>query len=187
MRRWRSRVSDGEVLYRRVPAKPGNTVIDQASGRLLPSSQAFADRSGRPSVDRQRFLRRRPSDPRDRMLRGPRLSQEHATDAVLEFPASAVRRCSHIMALDHRGVRVDDHPLCVVPDPVPSMKTLGHELAGNRAHAEIRLGAGRDSGRLPDPVPDGLKKRMRHMLAQMARNDAAWAIQPTGGVPARPR
>jgi hypothetical protein len=102
-------VSDDEVLYRRVPAIPGDFYKPIDGGGHRATSGAFGDKRKQPSVDRAGLLDHNP----ERAKRRP-------TDCVISFTAGEVRR------LTSSGRTID-----VVPNPNPP------EDPDNHAHALI--------------------------------------------------
>ena len=108
------RVDDSEELYRRVLFGANHYKIDQGRARL--GSQAFADRSGRPSVDRA-------------VLCGhdPTRTQGNEKNAVVRLETRAVRAISDVVRSDKKGNPIEQHLVDVVPVPLPE----------NAAHAEI--------------------------------------------------
>lgn len=94
------RVLDDELLYRRVPDRPGNYVPTNGSYRV--SSAAFGDRKNlQPSVDRA-------------VLRGynPEKSKRESTDFVVSFTALKVR------AIEEFPRIIDVQPDPISGDPV---------------------------------------------------------------------
>ena len=108
------RVDDSENLYRRVLFGANHYTIDRGLARL--GSQAFADRSGRPSVDRA-------------ILCGhdPTYTQGGEKNAVVCLEARAIRGIVDVVKADKKGNLIERHLVDVIPAPI----------ATNLAHAEI--------------------------------------------------
>lgn len=108
------RVDDTEDLYRRILFGTNHYIVVQGRARL--TSQAFADRKAKPSVDRV-------------ILRGndPTGTQDGERNAVVCLETRAVRAIADVVRADKNGQPLERHLVDVVPAPVP----------GNDAHAEI--------------------------------------------------
>ncbi len=101
-------VSNEEVLYRRVPDRPGDFYKPIDGGGYRVTSGAFGDKKQQPSVDRA-SLRNNPDE-----------SKRRPTDCVVSFTAGEVR-----------SIRGFERIIDVVPDPNPQ------EDPDNHAHALI--------------------------------------------------
>ena len=108
------RVDDSEDLYRRVLFGANHYTVDQGRARL--TSQAFADRTARPSVDRA-ILREN----------DPTRTQGDARNAVVRLETHAVRAIADVVRADKKGQPIERHLVDVVSVPLPN----------NDAHAEI--------------------------------------------------
>jgi hypothetical protein len=130
------RVGDDETLYRSVaPAlwKQKN------GGEFYLSSQAFADRRRRPSVDRAKLCGHDPS-----------YAQFRPSDYVCSLVAEDVRAIATVVKHDKKGVSQVRHNIDV--EPVP--------LSGNAAHAEIYA--------MPEISGGRLFERLLERLAYLA-------------------
>lgn len=103
------RVSDDEVLYRRVPDIPGGFHKPISGGELRATSGAFGDRQKQPSVDRAKLRDNKPEN-----------SKRKPRDCIVSFTAGEVR------SIEGFGQKID-----VVPAPNPS------DDPDNSAHALI--------------------------------------------------
>ena len=101
-----SEVHDEENLYRRVPDEPHNFAGEGAEFRV--SSQAFADRGRKPSVDRA-------------WLKGnqPRNARQNPSDCVVGLVAGEVRT----------KIDVSPRDVDVVPDPIKDHESEKDNLA----------------------------------------------------------
>lgn len=108
------RVDDSEDLYRRVLFGANHYKIDQGRARL--TSQAFADRAAKPSVDRAILLRNDPTR-----------TQDGEKNAVVRLETQAVRAIADVVKSDKKGQPIEKHLVDVVPAPLPD----------NDAHAEV--------------------------------------------------
>jgi len=106
------RVADEEVLYRRI--QPIHLKHERSKVRL--SSQAFADKSWRPSVDRACLIGNDPAQAR-----------QHESDLVVSISARQVREIHTVVQQNAQGEEIQRHAIDV--EPVP--------LEYNPAHAEI--------------------------------------------------
>jgi hypothetical protein len=104
------RIADEELLYRRVLRDH----LVREDGALRISSQAFADRSMQPSVDRAELCDH-----------DPRWTQQEPTNGVLSLLAADVR--GTLPQRDERGRETGVYAIDVKPDPLPD----------NPAHALI--------------------------------------------------
>ena len=102
-------VLDEEVLYRRVPDRPGDFYIAIEGGRYRVTSGAFGDKRQQPSVDRAILRDNNPEN-----------SKRRQTDCVVSFTAGEVR-----------AIRGFERTVDVVHDPNPP------EDPDNPAHALI--------------------------------------------------
>ena len=103
------RVSDDEVLYRRVPDIPGDFHKPISGGELRVTSGAFGDRQKQPSVDRAILRDNKPEN-----------SKRKPTECIVSFTAGEVR-----------GIEGFGRSIDVVPDPNPQ------DDPDNSAHALI--------------------------------------------------
>lgn len=131
------RVDDDEVLYRSVK----RTLWKQKNdGEFYLSSQAFADRNRRPSVDRAELCGHDPS-----------YTQFRPSDYVCSLVAEDVRAIATVVKRDRKGVPQVRHNIDV--EPVP--------LSDNVAHAEIYA--------VPEISGGRLFERLLERLAYLAR------------------
>lgn len=130
-------VDDDEVLYRAV--KP---VLwkQKHGGEFYLSSQAFADRNRRPSVDRARLCEHDPGH-----------AQFHRSDYVCSLVAEEVRAIATVVRYDNKGVQQVWHNIDVEPVPLPE----------DPAHAEIYA--------VPEISGGRLFERLLERLAYLAR------------------
>lgn len=130
-------VDDDEVLYRAV--KP---VLwkQKRDGEFYLSSQAFADRNRRPSVDRARLCGYDPSH-----------AQFQPSDYVCNLVAGEVRAIATVVKHDKKGVPQVRHNIDVEPVPLPD----------DAAHAEIYA--------VPEISGGRLFERLLERLAYLAR------------------
>ena len=130
-------VRDDETLYRSVVPSLWKQKSD---GEFYLSTQAFADRNRRPSVDRARLCGHDPS-----------YTQFRPSDYVCSLFTEDVRAISTVVSHDRRGVPQVRHNIDV--EPVP--------LSDNAAHAEIYA--------VPEISSGGLFGRLLERLAYLAR------------------
>ncbi len=130
-------VHDDETLYRSVVPSLWKQKSD---GEFYLSSQAFADRNRRPSVDRARLCGHDPS-----------YSQFRPSDYVCSLLAEDVRAISTVIRHDRKGVPQVRHNIDV--EPVP--------LSDNAADAEIFT--------VPEISGGRLFERLLEKLAYLAR------------------
>jgi hypothetical protein len=131
------RVDDDETLYRSVKRILWKQKND---GGFYLSSQAFADRNRRPSVDRAKVCGHDPS-----------YTQFRPSDYVCSLVAEDVRAIASVVKHDKKGVSQVRHNIDV--EPVP--------LADNDAHAEIYA--------VPEISGGRLFERLLERLAYLAR------------------
>src|SRR5438128_11449008 len=96
------RVADDEVLYRRVPHRPGHFVDE--NGHVRVTSQAFSDRRFRPSVDRAKRCGHDPSH-----------TQAAPTDAVVSLVAWQVRGIDTVEERNEKGAGILRHSIGLEP------------------------------------------------------------------------
>jgi hypothetical protein len=130
-------VHNEETLYRSIVP---NLWKQKSDGEFYLSSQAFADRNRRPSVDRARLCGHDPS-----------YTQFRPSDYVRGFLAEDVRAISTVIRHDRKGVPQVRHNIDV--EPVP--------LSDNAAHAEIFA--------VPEISGGRLFERLLEKLAYLAR------------------
>ena len=130
-------VHDDETLYRSVAPSLWK---QKSEGEFYLSSQAFADRNRRPSVDRAKLCGHDPS-----------YTQFRPSDYVCSLLAEDVRSISTVVRHDRKGVPQVRHNIDV--EPVP--------LSDNAAHAEIFA--------VPDISGGRLFERLLERLAYLAR------------------
>lgn len=130
-------IDDDEVLYRAVKPELWKQKPD---GEFYPSSQAFADRERRPSVDCG-------------LLCGhdPGYAQFHPSDYVCSLTAEEVRAIDTVVKHDRKGVPRVRHNIDVEPVPLPD----------DPAHAEIYA--------VPEISGGRLFERLLERLALLAR------------------
>ncbi len=146
-------VVDDEILYRRVP-QGKNFYITQANGTVKFSSQAFADRSFRPSVDRAELCHYDPT-----------WTQRDASDGVASVVTRDVRSIDTVVQNDEKGnlIRV----FCANVEHVPIINHA--ELLDNSAHAEIYL--------IPSCTNKAVFRKLCERLAQLV-GERPWEIEP---------
>ena len=110
------------------------------SGEFYLSSQAFADRNRRPSVDRARLCGHDPSH-----------AQFRTSDYVCSLVAEGVRAIDNVVKYDKKGVPQVHHNIDVEPVPLPD----------DAAHAEIYA--------VPEISGRRLFERLLERLAYLAR------------------
>lgn len=144
-------VADDEILYRRVPRIEGLYVI-QADGVVKVSSQAFSDRSFRPSVDRAELCHY-----------DPRKTQHELSDGVVSVVTRNVRSIDAVVQND-----TDGKPIQAFSVDVEHVPILNHStLPDNPAHAEIFMNP---------PCPNkSVFRKLVERLAQLA-NERPWEI-----------
>ncbi len=130
-------VHNEETLYRSIVP---NLWKQKSDGEFYLSSQAFADRNRRPSVDRARLCGHDPS-----------YTQFRPSDYVRGLLAEDVRAISTVIRHDRKGVPQVRHNIDV--EPVP--------LSDNAAHAEIFA--------VPEISGGRLFERLLEKLAYLAR------------------
>jgi hypothetical protein len=146
-------VTDDEILYRRVPYGR-NLYILQPDGTVRFSSQAFSDRSFRPSVDRAKLC-----------YHDPRRTQHEASDGVTSLVVHDVRSIDTIVQNDKDG-----KPIRTFGVDVEHVPILNHpELPDNPAHAEIHT--------VPECPDKKIFRKLCERLAQLA-SKRSWEIEP---------
>ncbi len=148
-------VGDEELLYRRVPQGRG-LYARTPDGPLAFSSQLFADREKRASVDRAKFCNADPA-----------YTQFDPSDGVVSVVASDVRGVTNLVQYDASQRPVLTFRADVVPDPIPPDNM--EVIPPNPAHALI----------LTDPFPPskGVYRRLIESLAILATR-RGWEIAP---------
>jgi hypothetical protein len=131
------RVDDDEILYRSVVP---NLWKQKNSGEVYLSSQAFAGRNRRPSVDRAQLCGHEPS-----------YAQFRLSDYVGNLVAESVRAIDTVVKHDKKGVPQVHHNIDVEPVPLPD----------DAAHAEIYA--------VPEISGGRLFERLLERLAYLAR------------------
>lgn len=131
------RVDDDETLYRSIVPELWKQKND---GEFYLSSQAFADRNRRPSVDRAKLCGYDPGYTRFR-----------PSDLVCGLIAEDVRAISTVVKHDRKGVPLVRHNIDVEPVPLPD----------DPAHAEIYT--------VPEISGGRLFERLLEKLAYLAR------------------
>lgn len=109
-----SGVCRDEILYRRVPDRPGDFYRPIEGGGYRVTSGAFGDKRGRPASEQQPSVNRAKLHDND-----PKKSRKVPTDCVVSFTAARVRSIEGFGSID------------VVPNPNPP------EDPDNDAHALI--------------------------------------------------
>ena len=140
-------VGSDEILHRRV--LQGASQYVQEEGRWRLKALAFAERSGRPSLDR-------------RVLRpDPRVTQAGDRNAVVQLAAAAIRAIDHVVQLDAKGAIVGDpYAIDVHPDPV---------VPDNMSHSEVRPS--------PEFKVARLKEKLEKALQRLVNESPhAWVI-----------
>lgn len=133
------RVTDDELLYRRIPSNP-LCFMRESDGTIRISSAAFNDRQQRISVDRARLCNHQPAWTKN----------NDPAAGVVSLVAQHIRTISDIITYDKRGSLVQKHMIDVVPAP----------LDENVAHAEIVV---------EPEAGEKAFRRLRKQLAQLAR------------------
>ncbi len=131
------RVDDDETLYRSVVP---NLWKQKDEGEFYLSSQAFADRNRRPSVDRAKLCGHDPS-----------YAQFRPSDYVCSLVAEGVRAIDTVVKYDKKGIPQACHNIDVEPVPLPD----------DAAHAEIYA--------VPEISGGRLFERLLERLAYLAR------------------
>jgi len=145
-------IANEEVVYRCVFF--GRNLYRLEGGRLIVSSQAFADRERKPSVDRASFCGSDPS-----------WAQMDQRDGVVSLMTGAVRELNTVVQRDSKGRETFTYKLDVEPDPI-----FGRP--GERdspAHARIV------------PHPDyRTRSAFRKVMEQLAylANERTWEMLP---------
>lgn len=136
-------VDDDEVLYRSV--KP---VLwkQKDNGEFYLSSQAFADRNRRPSVDRAKLCGHDPSH-----------AQFHPSDYVCSLVAKDVRAIATVVKNDKQGVPQVRYDIDIEPVPLPD----------DDAHAEIYA--------VPEISGGRLFERLLERLAYIAQWESGFS------------
>lgn len=139
------RVAEGRGLYRRTP-----------DGGIQFSSQLFADREKRASVDRAKLCNDDPA-----------YTQHDLSDGVVGVVAGDVRAITGLVQYDTNGMPAQTFRADVVPDPI--LPNNPDNLRSNPAHALI----------LTDPFPPskGVYRRFLESLAILAVV-RGWKIVP---------
>ena len=145
-------VGDEEILYRRVPYIEGLYVV-QADGAVKVSSQAFSDRSFRPSVDRAELCHN-----------DPRKTQREPSDGVVSVVTRDVRSIDTVMQNDKAGKIIQTFDVDVEHVPILNHPTL----PDNAAHAEIYTN--------PACPNKSIFRKLSERLAQLA-NGRPWEIE----------
>ncbi len=109
-------VYNDEILYRRVLYDRKHYKIDQEKGIVRISSQAFADRTCKPSVDRAKLCNFDPTH-----------TQKEEKCAVVSLLTYDIRMIDAVIERDKNGNEVERHRIDVIPD----------EMENNKAHALI--------------------------------------------------
>lgn len=143
-------VGDDEVLFRSVSVKHSQCKRDEA-GRWKLSSQAFADRTQKPSVDRAILCN---SD--------PFFTQKSPKDGVVSVVAVEVRGIKGVTQNDTNGNVVMTHAFDVIPNPI---------IPDNPAHALIVS--------TPDYSKPRVFKKLLERLRYIA-DRRGWMIEPQG-------
>lgn len=128
------RVDDDEILYRSVVPELWK---QKGAGEFYLSSQAFADRHRRPSVDRARLCGHDPGH-----------TQFRPSDYVCSLVTEEVRAIDTVVRYDKKGNPQARHNIDV--EPVP--------LSDNPAHAEIYA--------VPEISSESLFRRLLERLAR---------------------
>lgn len=143
-------VTDDEILYRRVPHDRNFLVV--RDGKMRVSSQAFADRFFRPSVDRAKLCEN-----------DPRHTQRQQSDAVVSIVTGNVR------AIDNITKTGSDGQVQKFDIDVEHMPIVNYPLEpDNLAHAEIHTKPECDKN---------IFRKLKERLAQLA-NERLWEIEP---------
>lgn len=146
-------VADDEILYRRIPHGK-NLYVVQSDGTVKFSSQAFADRSFRPSVDRAEL---RHYD--------PHLTQKDPSDGVASVITKDVRSIDTVVQNDEKG-----NPIRIFCADVEHVPIMNHpDLPDNLAHAEIYL--------IPECSNKTVFRKFCERLALLA-GERPWEIEP---------
>ena len=144
-------IEDDEILFRRVPNTPDYIV--RRDGKIRISSQAFAERHYRPSVDRAKFREH-----------NPRLCQQKTTDAVVSVIAGNVRAILSVVKNDGNGHLVQQYYVDVEHVPIENDPIEQDNLA----HAEIFT---------KPPSDKSVFRKLKESLALLA-NLRLWDVEP---------
>lgn len=145
-------VANTEVLYRSVRNDP--RYFRTVDGQLRFSSQAFADRNQRPSVDRARLRQC-----------NPLLSKKSETDGIISLVTADVRA----VEINHNN---PNGPTTYKIDVYAAPIQEGPGQIANLAHAEIRP--------TPEYETPGVFRKVLERLARLA-DQQGWSIPPGGG------
>ncbi|HJT56468.1 MAG TPA: hypothetical protein VJ761_08235 [Ktedonobacteraceae bacterium] len=148
-------ITDDEILFRRILANKGlyETLPD---GRVLFSSQAFADRTFRPSVDRASLCDNSPKH-----SLGPYSDKEAGVTSLITGDVRGIIEHEREGLIQTFFVDVEHKPIEKDPDQPDSSE--------NFAHAEIYT---------TPPCTKGVFKKLRERLALLA-NASQWALKPS--------
>jgi hypothetical protein len=145
-------VSDDEVLYRRLLYENNHyKILDSEQHTVQISSQAFADRSYKISVDRAKLCNF-----------DPVYTQKQEECAVVSLVTRDVRKIDTVIERDKKGRDIIKHSIDVIPD----------KMEENQAHALIV-----PNPEYRNPNPRSLFRKLLEALARLA-NDREWEIPP---------
>ena len=152
-----SLVADEELLYRSIPHAKSNDYIHQTVDELKISSQAFSDRSQKPSVNRASL------DKYD-----PTKVQVNSKDAVVGLATSDVRKTDKVKKQSQDGADLVVYKIDVIHRPT--------EI--NFAHAQIEPS--------PEYETKNIFRKLTESLAFLANQrikDYGWEIEPCTDTP----
>lgn len=149
---------DDDELYRNVRGEEDADEyhIDQNTGRLRFTSQAFLDRKSTPSVDRAKL---KDFDPRQSLLSD--------TNGIVSLLTEEVRQIGTVKSKDQKGKEIE-HAVDVMHDPNPP------EDPENNAHSLIVV----DPKFLSSDKQGKAFKLLRKALAILATK-RGWALEPS--------
>lgn len=147
-------IANDEILYRRI-RDDMDLYETQADGTVLFNSMAFAERSGRPSVDRAHLCKN-----------GPKHTLGEFSGGVTSLVAGDVRSMPELVQYDKDQSRVQTFSIDVEPMPIIDEPNE----PDNPAHAEIYTN--------PPCTNRRVLKRFYEQLALLA-NARQWALKPS--------
>lgn len=147
-------INNDEILYRRI-RDDMDLYETQADGSVLFNSMAFAERSGRPSVDRAHLCKN-----------GPKDTLGDFSGGVTSIVTGDVRSMPELVQYDKNQSPVQKFTADVEPMPIVNEPNE----RDNPAHAEIYT--------IPTCTNKRVLKRFYEQLALLA-NSRQWALKPS--------